>query len=272
VVAFARRILHSNVLFLTDSLNLVQVAKRWMSRSLVLQFEWRRLQDALKGVHATGYFDHLRGELNLLSDAWSRMSTRHEWSISWDLFRAVCATFHFRPTLDLFATPGNAVAPRFCSLVGAGHEGDAFRHNWHGEQLYICPPLPMIADVVQRLYYTRDSAAVVVVPEWRSSLWWPTLSAMATDVFHLGLGTHVVLPNLPHLGPISPHRNPAWTFVAFYVPARNGGIHIGPCNNSAKWLAQLPPSALKTTPGNITDLSSSVTSAIARLSGSPLSL
>jgi hypothetical protein len=235
VTCYVDKLLDTNILFLTDSKNLVDVAARMMSRSLDLQIQWRALQDLLRNFRCTATFRHLRGVLNVISDYYSRLNHRHEWSLHPDVITQVLAWLGWTPTLDLFATAGNSVVPRFMALSGPGSENiDAMSQSWNNEALWVCPPWPLLGDVVQRLLYVDSSPAVLIAPRWLQAPWFPLLLQMGAVELQLGGVEDVVVSNFPHLPAVEPHSNNRWTMSAFYIPPRQ--VRVGTGSQKAQGL------------------------------------
>ena len=49
---------------------------------------------------------------------------------------------------------------------------DAFTVSWEKENLWMCPPLYLIGDVIRRVR-SVPCHGTLIVPEWKSAWWWP---------------------------------------------------------------------------------------------------
>ena len=78
--------------------------------------------------------------------------------------------------VDRFASPSNAMAPRFNALFdGVGVEAvNAFVQDWSVGTSFVLPDfhrIPAVLDMIERF----DAVAVVVVPKWPHKRWWGRL-------------------------------------------------------------------------------------------------
>ena len=78
--------------------------------------------------------------------------------------------------VDRFASPSNAVAPRFNALFdGPGVEAvDAFSQDWSTGTSFVLPDfhrIPAVLDMIERF----DAEAIVIVPMWTHKRWWGRL-------------------------------------------------------------------------------------------------
>ncbi len=108
-----------------------------------------------------------------IADAGSKEVDRDDWGI--DVFSFNKLQKRYGPfSVDLFASTGNNRVERFYSPFAMPEaEGvDAFAHSWEGETAFICPPVHLIIPAWRKLVNT-PMKAVVVVPNWPASLFWP---------------------------------------------------------------------------------------------------
>ena len=105
---------------------------------------------------------------------------------------------------------------------------------WDGERSWVNPPWAMIPKVLYKLRSTPSAAATMLVPHWPSAVWWPALSALATDyiVLHDASVPHLRLPDSAFVpGAMlaqtdrvpEPLRNRGWTLWLVNIPRRDGG-------------------------------------------------
>lgn len=89
----------------------------------------------------------------------------------------------FTPTVDMFASPGNAQFPQFvarwphhqaigCNALELNLLDDKFSH------IYANPPWTIILPWLQRLRIYPEIICLTVVPYWAGTLWWPLLTRL----------------------------------------------------------------------------------------------
>ena len=82
-----------------------------------------------------------------------------------------------RPKVDMFASPGNAKLPLFCSRWPhyQAHLGDALRCPLEGlREVYANPPWSVIPQWLHRLKENHQVICLLVVPYWVCATWWPS--------------------------------------------------------------------------------------------------
>ena len=112
---------------------------------------------------------------NEVADYLSKIVDFDDWCVKDSYFRAVDSTW--RPfTVDCFANPVNAKAPRFYSLFfQPGCLGvDSLAFDWGQESCWLVSPVCLIPRALMRFLNCR-SRGTLVVPFWPSSLFWPYL-------------------------------------------------------------------------------------------------
>lgn len=136
---------------------------------------------------------HLPGEQNLTTDAFSRgLSPFHEIEINWTYLSEVFTRWGM-PDVDVFATRRNKKCNAFCCRGGADpcSLGDGLLLPWTRKHLYMFPPVPLIARVLQKL--TREKPqCFLIMPWWPRQVWFPLLQTLSE-------GQHLPLPNAPDL-------------------------------------------------------------------------
>ena len=169
---------------------------------------------------------------NKKADHLSRITDRDDWEVSdnvyqyYDILRGI-------HSVDRFATHYNNKCARFNSKYWCpGTEGvDAFNQNWSNENNWMVPPPALIARVINKILREKASSTLVV-PEWRSSPYWPLVfegEHFKTFISHwsylpLGLSRILVLFHafgLPHhMVPLGLSRILV-LFYAFGLPHHN---------------------------------------------------
>ena len=102
-----------------------------------------------------------------------------EWSVSRRWFKIIIYRLGCTPTVDAFASRANAMLPTFfskCPQIGTAGV-DFFAQPLHRDQLYWCtPPVSIVVKVIKHiLSHETPVYAILNVPEWHSSRFWPFL-------------------------------------------------------------------------------------------------
>ena len=116
-------------------------------------------------------------EHNERADFLSKVLDTGDWMLSPRMFAELDSLWG-RHTLDCFTSSNSAQLPRFCSRwwnIGC-LAVDAFTLSREQENLWMCPPLFLIGEVVHRIHAVACHGTLVV-PEWKSAWWWPLLFA-----------------------------------------------------------------------------------------------
>ncbi len=141
---------------------------------------------------------HIAGDSNGAADDLSRkFNDNIEWMLNKALFEKVCLRFGC-PDIDLFASRINHQLPKYCSLFPDSNAVaiDAFAHKWD-LFVYAFPPFNLIPRVLRKLREDNTRKAIIIVPKWNVSPWWPSLHRMLlSPPLHLPQMTNNIL--LPH--------------------------------------------------------------------------
>ena len=120
----------------------------------------------------------------MLADPISRWSfDPSEYSVNPLIFRQIQDRFKkfCRPSIDMFASPSNALLPLFCARW-PHHQAiltDALACPL--ETVKVCfahPPWSLIAQWLHRLRANPHVTSLTLVPWWDSELWWPLLTSL----------------------------------------------------------------------------------------------
>ena len=121
----------------------------------------------------------------MLADKLSRWTMdRGDYTLNNTLFQAILTHFQSQicPTVDFFASPGNAKLPQFVSRWPhfQAIATDALNcplHQFH--HIYANPPWTLIAKWLHRLRENPHLLCLMVCPYWVSAPWWPLLTKLA---------------------------------------------------------------------------------------------
>ena len=152
-------------------------------------------------------------DLNQAADMLSKAAIETwEVSLSREVLEMIFSRW-FSPTMDMFASQDCHVLPRFCSWFPDkdAYARDAFSLMRWPDRCYCFPPVPLINLMLERI--RRDKVrAIIVVPMWPISVWWPSLQEMVLEG-PLNLGFYKQILSSP-LGRKLPYLNP---LVAYLV-------------------------------------------------------
>jgi hypothetical protein len=115
------------------------------------------------------------------ADSLSRpLQDKEDYSLDRNLFLQLLAKFQpwVVPQVDMFANPGNAQLPQFCSRAPhwAALLVDALHCPLGGVPCcYACPPWTIIHHWLNRLKDNPTLRCLIVVPYWVSATWWPLI-------------------------------------------------------------------------------------------------
>ena len=114
----------------------------------------------------------------------------------------------YTPSVDMFASRENRLLSRYYSLrPDSRAEGpDSLSVNRWPDRCYCFPPVPIIMSVVRKIQQC-GIRAILVVPEWRSSLWWDQVEEMlVAPPLVLGPSSRILVSSsgerLPYLYPL----------------------------------------------------------------------
>ena len=175
--SFLDRIKNRAVKFRTDSQSAAKICKVG-SMNVMLQLIAEEIFDLCLKNKITLVVEWIPRTQNEMADAVSRLADAidvDDWGIS-DEFFEILNNKWGPVSIDLFANYYNTKCERFYSLFFSPKSSgiDAFTHSWSGENCLMVPPINLIP---RALYHARVCAcqAVLVVPLWTSSAFWPVL-------------------------------------------------------------------------------------------------
>jgi hypothetical protein len=175
-----------------DNMAVVHIIQNCTSRSPALMAELRLLLTLLDELQIDLRPRYIRSALNP-ADFYSRMVQRDAWSLRPAVQRMVATKarrVHGQGiSLDPFACHQFAVCARYASLLSdpAALSADGLALSWTHERgsVWLNPPWALLAQCIAKLHSERP-AAVLIVPEWQTQVWWPALLALG--------GRHLRLP------------------------------------------------------------------------------
>ena len=204
------------VRLVTDNMSVMAVINKGTSASPRLMRIYRRIVELCLRYDLSLQAEYIPTLLNVIADHFSRLDPSFEWSLPRRIYDEAEKLFGKR-TCDRFASPQLTWCQNFCSLVpGDNSLGDAFNLPWRGEKNWICPPISLVARVVDRLA-TEGAEAVVIVPYWPSAVWFPTLRERSD---YLRILDPDVMLDITWGTPTRPDitRNPRWRLLLAHVP------------------------------------------------------
>lgn len=120
---------------------------------------------------------HIPGKDNKAADAQSRkINLDAEWMLNSNFLSEAIDILGFSPDVDLFASRANAQFHNFFSYK-ADPEAvaiDAFSVSWASFRLYAFPPFSVLLQVLAKIQREK-ATGIVVVPDWKTQVWWPLL-------------------------------------------------------------------------------------------------
>lgn len=174
--AFAPFLTGKRVLLYTDSQNCEAITDHGSSKphlqALALRIFW-----LCKSIRLELQVAWIPRSANAQADYLSKFVDADHWRLNAACFQRLDALWGPH-TIDRFASHLNAQLPRFNSRFWCpGTAGvDAFSQNWHwhGEVNWCCPPFRLVGHLL-RFLQLHHCTATVVLPLWRSAVWWPLL-------------------------------------------------------------------------------------------------
>ena len=205
-----------------DNLAVVHIIANRTSKSHALMAELRVLLALLDELHIELRPRYIRSELNP-ADFYSRLVDRDAWSLRPSVTKMILAQAAWRhlpaASLDPFASAQFAQCKRFASRIFAPSAlaSDGLALDWGRERgtVWVNPPWALLPACIAKLQQERP-AAVLIVPEWPTQVWWPALVALG--------GHHLRLPRpkfsvVAHHGrKVEPFLNASIQLLAVLLP------------------------------------------------------
>ena len=161
---------HKNIKWFMDNRGAVSIL-RIGSRKRNLHALALDILDTCQQLHCTLHTQWVPRDRNWLADELSRGPDRDDWGLIYDHFKALNDLWG-PYEIDRFASFKNAKCYRFNSkLPDYGSEAvDAFSQDWSAENNWFCPPVSLIAKVLQQCA-AQQARGTLIVPYWPSYFW-----------------------------------------------------------------------------------------------------
>ena len=208
----------ATIMWLTDSTNLTCFLEKGSTKPKIqediLRVFWlaRSLQLVLVPIHL------LRSDPRLeLADAGSKcVEDTDDWSIDHRAFTEINEEYRGKLDVDLFADPENRSMEKYYAKFHCpGSEGtDAFGYSWEGLRAWICPPTGRAVQTIKKIANSR-MRGVLVLPAWRSSIFWPLISPDGTHLSHFFDGARIFRP---YVVPGKTNDNAKFTLMRGHTP------------------------------------------------------
>lgn len=212
LLCFKKRLQNRRILIQADNVTALAYTRKVTGRSEILYRVARGLCETACALNVSMEFQHIRGEENIIADMLSRNQLGAEWGLRREWF-AIAVERWGLPTVDRFATPLNALTPRFCSRgeMEGSQCPDAFLEKW--SDLSFCnPPLPLLTRCIRHIWESR-CRAIVVVPVWPGQGWWPLMMKLQVGTaVDIGPGRGLVDWTRTRSGFPEIMRKTAWRF------------------------------------------------------------
>lgn len=169
-----------------DSRVAMHVVNSFSSRSPVIMQELRKLHDVMQRLGISIEASWLASVANVWADALSRRTDSDDWRLHPGVYEALVRRYG-QHTVDRFASPLNAVCPRFNTQLHApGTEAvDAFAVWWGGaENNWINAPFSQASRVLDKVIADK-ATATVILPVWTAQEWWEPAVARAQEAWLL---------------------------------------------------------------------------------------
>lgn len=178
---FCKDIVGQNVLLLTDNIaTKTHINRQGSTHSRGLMSEAEMLERWAELHMASLRVDHISEVDNVRVDwlSWQTIDNS-EWHVHPDLFCQITQWFGM-PQLDFFASPANAQLPRFYLQYHTPQaEGiEALQTKWPQGLLYGFPPLPLILQVIMKIFM-EEMEVFLVAPHWPRRTWYADLVSLS---------------------------------------------------------------------------------------------
>lgn len=203
VLSFISELKNSSLEIFSDNLTTVYyINKIGGTHSNTLCLLTLQLWKVLSDNNIICYSSHIPGIDNTLADWFSRThGDRHDYFISVDTFNLIISSIPFKPKFDLFASRLTFKLDSYASILPDpfASKVDAFSFKWN-RNLYIFPPLPLIARVIQKIQLDQSENVLLITPAW------PGLASIPI-IISLLISNPIFIPSSLLLGQL-PTRHP----------------------------------------------------------------
>ena len=147
---------------------------------------------------------HIAGKENKADFPSRHFNDNIEWELRQDIFDKICRLWEY-PDIDLFASRLNHKVTQYCAFEpdpGAVFI-DAFSINWEKYKcVYIFSPFSLLSRCIRKIQ-TDHAKAIIIVPLWKTQVWFPALLRILVDNPRL-LPNSETLLQLKHLDKTHP--------------------------------------------------------------------
>ena len=173
--AFASRLSGSKVVWYSDNQNVTSILLNG-SRKADLQLLALRAFHICLQCRISLDPKWIPRDLNSRADLISRLIDFDDYELNYAIFQGLDELWGPH-TVDRFACNYNAKPPRFNSrFFQPGSEAvDAFCQDWRFDNNWLCPPVCLIARVIQHLELCQ-ARGTLIAPLWKSSFFWNSCS------------------------------------------------------------------------------------------------
>ena len=173
--AFASRLSGSKVVWYSDNQNVTSILLNG-SRKADLQLLALRAFHICLQCRISLDPKWIPRDLNSRADLISRLIDFDDYELNYAIFQGLDELWGPH-TVDRFACNYNAKLPRFNSrFFQPGSEAvDAFCQDWRFDNNWLCPPVCLIARVIQHLELCQ-ARGTLIAPLWKSSFFWNSCS------------------------------------------------------------------------------------------------
>ncbi len=153
-----------------------------------------------KGIHLVATYINTKD--NIRADKASReLRDENDFGLDNRTYNKISKRF-FSPDIDLFASSLTAKCAQYCSWYPDPMcaKVDAFSFKWP-DNFYAFPPFSLIDRTLAKIRFEM-STGILVVPNWKSQVWFPTFEAMRTTPAYILAPSEFILfcpyRNEPH--------------------------------------------------------------------------
>ena len=163
---------HESVLWYSDNFNTARIIEVGSTKPHLQKIALEIFELCLKN-DITLHSSWIPRELNVTAD--SKFYDSDNWSIDNETFEYIQQNFD-RFTVDRFADNHNTKLPVFNSKYHCPGSAsvNAFTTDWSLDFNWLCPPIKLVGKTISHMRFCK-SQAVLFVPEWKSSFYWPFL-------------------------------------------------------------------------------------------------
>ena len=186
-LSFKHLLNNKHIHFQSDSTTAISYVRKMGGMNSELRSKIARdLWNEVNKANSWLSISHLAGRENLEADIASRvLCERTQWMLHPKVFKAACAHFNLKPTVDLFASRLNYHCKRFFSWTPDPYcsHVDAFTTTWQNESVpYAHPPFNLLHRCLSKIKHEQLEKILLVCPAWPNQPFFGTMLNMLVDV------------------------------------------------------------------------------------------